>query len=240
MAKAKAITLDIPGPGFEGFSEETVRFLHHLKKNNNKEWFEDHRSDYEQYLRNPSKALVEEMGVKLRENKLPFIANPKTSLFRINRDIRFSADKSPYKTHVGLWFPLEGTAKGFWCGVYFGFEPEGKNEIKAFVGGGVHMPEAPQLKSMRAKIAKEFKRFKQLNEDKAFREAFPKGVEGASLKRMPKGYEEGHPAEHFLKLKEYVFSSPCNKETLLQEDLADFLLHKFEQAKKMTEFLGAL
>ena len=102
---------DEPAPTFEGFSKEMFKFLHGLKKNNNKAWFEAHRYDYEQYLREPSKALAYAMGTYFSEHKMPVIGNAKTSLFRINRDIRFSADKSPYKTHIGLSFPLADTKK---------------------------------------------------------------------------------------------------------------------------------
>src|ERR1035437_5569029 len=125
MAKAspRFMTPDEPAPTFEGFSKDMFKFLHGLKKNNNKEWFEAHRDDYELYLREPSKALAYAVGVYFREHKLPVIGNAKTSLFRINRDIRFSADKSPYKTHIGLSFPLADTKKEEWCGYYVGFEP---------------------------------------------------------------------------------------------------------------------
>src|ERR1035437_3950865 len=142
---------DEPAPMFEGFSNETFKFLHGLKKNNNKEWFEAHRDEYERSLRGPSKALAFAMGQYFRSHDMPVAGSAKTSLFRINRDIRFSKDKSPYKTHIGLSFPLEGTKKEEWCGYYIGFEPakSGKG-MHVYAGGGVYMPMPPYLKRIRA------------------------------------------------------------------------------------------
>src|SRR5579885_1530081 len=127
MAKSQKLPPEdiggMPPAQFEGFSKETFKFLRGLKKNNTKAWFEAHRADYEQHLREPSKDLAEAMGAYFREHDMPITGNAKISLFRINRDIRFSKDKSPYKTHVGLSFPLNDTKKEEWCGFYIGFEP---------------------------------------------------------------------------------------------------------------------
>src|SRR5690349_7448099 len=122
--KKQKFTLDAPPPPapFEDFTKETFKFLHGLKRNNNKPWFDSHRDEYEQYLRQPCRQLVEVMASIVDEDKLPLVADMKRSLFRINRDIRFSADKSPYKTHIGIVFPLSGLGDGEWAGIYLGME----------------------------------------------------------------------------------------------------------------------
>lgn len=229
---------DAPMPGFDGFSKEAIAFLYGLKKNNNKEWFEKHREDYDQYLRNPSKGLVDAMTRFFREHEMPFDANQKTSLFRINRDIRFSKDKSPYKTHVGLWFPMVGMPKDFWCGLYFGFEPASKSEIKAFVGGGVYQPLTPQLKRIRALLDTDYKKYNALTTSKTFQKSFSNGVTGEQLKRMPTGFNEEHPAAEALKMKEFIFRTQITTEEFLDEDLPQILGKHYLAGKDVALFLG--
>jgi len=228
-----------PAPIFEGFSKETFAFLHGLKRHNNKAWFEAHREDYERQLRGPSKALAYAMGAYFREHKMPIIGNAKSSLFRINRDIRFSKDKSPYKTHVGLSFPLEGTEKEEWCGYYIGFEPAktGKG-MSVFVGGGIYHPMPPHLKRIRALIAAKHKELTKILNTPSFKKLYPKGLTGESLQRIPHGYSEDHPAANYLKMKSFLFGCDLKEGDLLKEDLPEILGGKFKAALPLVEFLG--
>jgi uncharacterized protein (TIGR02453 family) len=229
---------DEPAPVFEGFSPETFKFLHGLKKNNNKQWFEDHREEYEIYLRNSAKALAHAMGAYFKDHEMPVIGNAKTSLFRINRDIRFSADKSPYKTHIGLSFPLEDTKKEEWCGFYFSFEPAKGKGVSSFAGGGVYRPMGPQLKRIRAKIDRDHKNLRKAMDSSEFRKNYQKGITGDSLKRMPVGYSEGHPAADLLKLKSFLFGTDLIEKDLLREDLPEILGKMFKAALPVVLFLG--
>jgi uncharacterized protein (TIGR02453 family) len=243
MPKApKAPPADIggtPPAQFEGFSERTFKYLHGLKKNNNKAWFEAHRDEYEEHLREPSKNLAEVMGQMFREAGMPVVGNAKTSLFRINRDIRFSKDKSPYKTHIGLSFPFEGSKKEEWCGYYFSFEPakKGKN-VTTFAGGGVYMPMPPHLKRIRAKIARDHKQLQSILNDKAFKKLCPKGLTGDTLTRMPQGFEEDHPAAQLLKMKSFLFEFELSQDDLTAKKLPEKLLKNFKIALPLVEFLG--
>jgi uncharacterized protein (TIGR02453 family) len=238
MAKVtkKQFILDTapPVPRFEGFPAEAFKFLHGLKKNNNKEWFEAHRSDYENFVREPSKALVATMADIIKEEGLPLIADSKRSLFRINRDIRFSKDKSPYKTHLGIVFPIEGMKEDEWTGFYIGMEPKGMNDVHTYIGGGVHMPSSPYLKRIRSKIASDHKMLEKIIKEKNFVKEFPEGMTGESLTRPPKGFEEDHPAIDYLKMKEYVFSSSLTKADLMSPKLPSLI------AKKMAASIGFL
>jgi uncharacterized protein (TIGR02453 family) len=227
-----------PQPPFEGYSKETFKFLHGLKKNNNKEWFEKHRTEYEEHLREPSKTLAWAIGEYFRDKKMPVIGNEKTSLFRINRDIRFSKDKSPYKTHIGIHFPLEGGKKEEWCGFYFSFEPASGKSIKTYGGGGVYMPMPPQLKRIRQKIAEEHKAFDKILKAPSFRKVYPEGLTGESLKRIPQGFEEDHPASKYLKMKSLLFNFELDERDLLRTDLPKILGEKFRAAYPVVEFLG--
>ncbi|HEY3875080.1 MAG TPA: DUF2461 domain-containing protein [Candidatus Kapabacteria bacterium] len=228
-----------PAPVFDGYSKEMFKFLHGLKKNNNKPWFEAHRDAYEEYLREPSKALAAAMGAYFREQNMPIVGNAKTSLFRINRDIRFSADKSPYKTHIGLSFPLDGTKKEEWCGYYIGFEPAKKGTgISVFMGGGVYMPLGPHLKRIRQHIASNYKEFQKILGEAKFKKMYPKGLTGESLKRIPQGYSEDHPAAQHLKMKSFLFGADMTEKELLREDLPKLLGDRFKTALLMVIFLG--
>jgi uncharacterized protein (TIGR02453 family) len=243
MAKAKSkapLDLESPPPSFDGFTEATIKFLHGLKKNNHKEWFEAHREQYDMDLREPFKSLVNAMGEKFKNAKLPLISNPKTSLFRINRDIRFSKDKTPYKTHVGAWFPIEGIGKDDWAGTYFGFEPgKTSKDLKVWLGGGSYQPMPPQLKRIRQTISEEFKTFQKLLNDSTFKREYPRGfVEGEKLKRIPQGYTEDDPAVEYLKMKNFYFNAELSREEVLSEELPEILLRKFKAALPLTMFLA--
>jgi uncharacterized protein (TIGR02453 family) len=242
--KKSPITLDVPPPPmpFEGFSQRTFDFLHGLKKHNKKEWFEAHRASYEDDLREPSKRLVGAMGTTFSTMALPLVADQKKSLFRINRDIRFSKDKSPYKTHVGIVFPYKGSKEDEWIGMYLGFEPEGKNGVQVYIGGGCHMPSSPFLKRVRQKIGTNYKALEKLASEKNFKKEYPKGItdSGDSLKRMPQGFDEGHPAEKWLKMKSYSFGTDLTKKELMSKDLPKIIAQKVKAAQQVLKFFSEI
>jgi uncharacterized protein (TIGR02453 family) len=236
--KKQTFTLDIPPPTvpFEGFTTKAFQFLHGLKKNNTKQWFDSHRDEYETNLREPCRRLVETMALQIEEQKLPLIADLKRSLFRINRDIRFSADKSPYKTHVGIVFPVQGLGEDEWTGMYLGIETMTGGKMKVYIGGGAHEPSAPYLKKIREKIVTEHATLRKALSDKTFLKEFPKGLEGASLSRAPRGYEEDHPAIDLLKMKSFEFGHLIKKEDLMNSDLPKLLITKFKAGVGVLEF----
>src|SRR3989441_12707949 len=137
------------------FTTATLRFFHELARNNAKPWFEAHRADYENDVRAPMRALIEEMDVRLARSAREITGAPKRSMFRINRDIRFSKDKSPYKPHAACWFrhrdashKVGGEAEEGSAGLYFHLQPG-----KSFVGAGIWMPPRPALDKIRDAIA---------------------------------------------------------------------------------------
>jgi uncharacterized protein (TIGR02453 family) len=172
---------------FTGFPKETFAFLSGLERNNTKAWFEVHREDYEAYHLAPAKAFVEAIGPGLRKISKTVHAEPKVngSIFRINRDIRFSKDKRPYKTTLDLWF-WEGEARGWEApGFYVRLTP-----TRFIAGAGLHQFNPAQLKAWRA----------ALDDDKAST-ALKKVLDGvgdlqlgeATRKRLPKGVPADHP-----------------------------------------------
>src|ERR1700741_1275629 len=136
-------------PPFNGFPREGIKFLRQLKKNNNRDWFAEHKQEYEEFVKFPMQSLIASLHEPMLKLAPEFEVNPKRSLFRIYRDTRFSKDKTPYKTHVSAIFHL----KGGWAesaGYYVHIEP---GEI--YLGGGIYMPSGPQLKKIRSAIAKQ-------------------------------------------------------------------------------------
>ena len=192
--------------GFAGFSERGVRFLRSLRRHNDREWFGAHRAEYEAYVRGPMRALVEEMDVRLARIAPEMMGDPARSIFRIHRDVRFSADKSPYKTHAAAQFYHRDAGRG--AGVdatgagasfYFHFDP-----VESFVAGGIWMPARPALNSIRDALAADPDGFEAIVLSRAFRRRFGALEDEAVLKRMPRGFSEDHPAARWLRYRSFV------------------------------------
>ena len=186
-------------PPIPRFSPKTLSFLRALKRHNDREWFTAHRDDYEREVKSRMLALVERLAVDLQAFAPELVASPRASLFRINRDTRFSEDKSPYKTQVGCLIPHRDLPRLVGACLYLEIGPGG-----TMVFGGMYMPQPPELQAVRTHIAANYGRFRALSEPPAFRKAAGP-VEGAALKRVPRGFPPDHPAAEVLKLKQYLF-----------------------------------
>lgn len=215
-------------------SNNTIIFLQQLKKNNNRDWFEKNRKQYEaakaDYMQ-----LVESIltGLKKIDSSLAEL-QPKQCVFRINRDVRFSADKSPFKTNMGAGFSKGGKALNF-AGYYFHCEP-GQN----FIGGGLWMPDAANLKKVRQEIDYNADEFKRIVSNKTFIKLYKKIDDSKEyiLTRTPKGYDETNPAIQFLKLKSFTAGAAISNEELLSKNLTKTILTHFEAIKPLLDFIN--
>ncbi len=212
----------------------TIKFLKQLKKNNDKAWMDANRSSYLD-----AKADFENFtgGVlKLMAEKDPKLATltVKDCVFRINRDVRFSANKAPYKTNMAMYFSTGGK-KSNYAGYYCHIEPG-----SSFIAGGVWMPMAPELKKIRQEIDYNWQEFEGLITEKKFKAAFGdlQRAEGTVLSRPPKGYDETNPAIEYLKLKTFIASVPIDEKLLSDEGLTAFIVKHFEQMKSFIHFLN--
>jgi uncharacterized protein (TIGR02453 family) len=181
---------------FRGFPEDGLRFLDELALNNNKQWFDSNRPRFEQSLLDPAKDFVVELGGQLQERVSPEIhAEPRIngSIMRMNRDIRFSKDKSPYKTWFGLWF-WEGDHRSMECsGFYLGLTP---NEVS--LGAGRHGFEKESLDRYRAAVA-DPKLGPELQQAvEAVRAAGDYEIGGRSYKQVPAGFDRNHERADLL------------------------------------------
>jgi len=225
------------------FTAASLRFLRDLARNNKKPWFEAHRDEYEADVRAPMRALIEEMDVRFARFAPELTGDPKRSMFRINRDIRFSKDKSPYKTHAACWFRhcaadhrVGGDAEAGSAGLYFHLQPR-----KSFVGAGIWMPPRPALDKIRDAIADDPKAFGRIIESAAARRRFGGLDDEAMLKRMPRGFSEDHPAARWLRYQSFTIGRQLSDRQVLSPRLADGLEKDFRLMLPLVRWLnGAL
>jgi uncharacterized protein (TIGR02453 family) len=183
------------------FSAELFDFLVELAHNNNREWFQANKRRYEEVARQPALRFIQDVGPRLGELSPHLVADPRPmggSLFRINRDIRFSADKSPYKTVVGMSFGHDRAAAGPAPGLYLQLGPE-----DSFGGGGIHMADTATLNRVRDAIVARSDAWQDIITAPEFQPAF--APMGESLKRAPQGYDPSHRHIEDLKRKSYVW-----------------------------------
>jgi uncharacterized protein (TIGR02453 family) len=178
------------------FSPELFRFLRELAKNNTRDWFQENRERYESAVREPCLRFISDLGQPLRGISRELIADPRPSggsLFRIYRDTRFARDKSPYKTHAGMYFALRGGKNVQTPGFYLHLEPG-----SCFAAAGLWHPEAAPLAKVREAIAARPGRWKSAKS----------GLDlgGESLRRPPRGYDPDHPSIEDLKRKDFITS----------------------------------
>ncbi len=227
---------------FDGFPPAALRFLRGLRRHNRREWFEEHRAAYEQYLRVPMRAFLEEIDVQLAGTIPELVADPKRSMFRIHRDVRFSRDKSPYKTHAAAWLYHRDAGRGVGsvahggAGVYVHLEPGA-----SLVAAGIWMPPKPALDLIRERLLEEHAEFAALVETPAFRRRYGALSEEAMLVRMPRGVDPTHPAAAWMRYKSYTVSRPVADDVMTSPHLLRELERDLLAVAPMVRWLnGAL
>jgi uncharacterized protein (TIGR02453 family) len=224
------------------FTSASLQFLRDLAANNRKEWFEDHRETYERTVRAPLRELVEEMDVRLAAVAPEIVGDPKRSPFRIHRDVRFSRDKSPYKTHAACWFFHRAAGRsaaphdnGGAAGLYFHLEPGG-----SISAGGLYRPPREALGRVRDALAERHRAFERtLRGDLAAR--FGGLTEEFVLSRAPRGYPADHPAAHWLRFTSFTASRAIGDRAACDPKLPDRLAEDFAALVPMVRWLnGAL
>jgi uncharacterized protein (TIGR02453 family) len=212
----------------------TIKFLKDLKKNNNKPWFDDHRSQYEAAKENF--ATFVQTLIDKHSQKDPTLKEQtaKGSMFRINRDVRFSKDKRPYKSNFGASLN-RGGKKSVYAGYYFHLEPG-----ESFVGGGLWIPQPVEIKKVRQEIDYCFKEFKSIVNNKKFKTTYGELYKGedVSLSRVPQGFEKDNPAGDFLKLKSWLAMQSIKDSDLTDGTLVKKVTAAFEALQPMITFLN--
>jgi len=224
---------------FGGFRPAARAFLRGLRRNNNREWFLANRDRYEAEVREPMRALVEELDVRLAALAPEIVGDPKRSMFRIHRDVRFSNDKSPYKTNAACWFYHMDAGRGVGsdaahggAGFYFDIGPD-----EAWVGGGIWMPPRPTLARLREQIAEEHASLTNVLRAPALK-PFGGLSREAMLTRMPRGYDADHPAAELVRHQSFTMGREVRESDLFSARLADVLAREFERLVPLVRWLN--
>ncbi len=213
----------------------TIKFLKDLKKNNHKEWFDANRKQYDAAKEDFAGLIKKVIEMHGKKDETIASLQPKDCVFRINRDIRFSKDKTPYKTNFGASIN-RGGKKSVFSGYYFHCEPGGES----FVGGGLWMPEPEDLKKVRQEIDYSFAEFKKIITSKKFTGVYKELYKGEDilLSREPKGYEKDNPAIEFIKLKAFIAMQPLTEADLVSKDLLKKIGTAYETLQPLIMFIN--
>jgi len=215
-----------------GFQPRALSFLRALKRNNDREWFKARKEQYDELLRAPMLAIIEQLALDFQSFAPDLIASPNVSMYRIYRDTRFSEDKSPLKTHVAAMFPCRGLARHEGAGLYFHVALDG-----VWVGGGMYAPDTSHLQAERDHIATNIKRFRAIVESPRFRRAFGK-LEGEQLQRVPRGYPKEHEAADYLRHRQFLAGTEYPARFACSPGFYKGVVGVFREAAPLVRFLN--
>ena len=235
----------VAAPTFTGFRPDAIQFLVDLSENNDRSWFQPRKGEYERLLKEPLEALISTLAERFAARGIPLRADPSKSPFRIYRDVRFSKDKSPYKTNLGASFPWVSEAPGdggtrshttnvHSSGGYFHLSP---GEI--YVGGGIWHPEKPWLEAFRRRVLDEPGRVRKLVNEPEFKATFG-SLGGDSLVRVPTGFPPDHPDVELLKLKDVTFGRRLSDAEAMSPGLPDVIADTLQTALPVMRYLAAI
>ena len=215
------------------FTQASFDFLRKLDKNNNREWFNRHKQEYEDAVRTPALNFIAAMGDDLAAISPHFLAAPRKvggSLMRVYRDVRFGRDKRPFKTNIGIQFRHFMGKDVHAPGFYLHLEPR-----ECFVGVGIWHPDAPALNRIRAAIVDNPRSWVKASREKNFARKFEQA--GDSLTNAPRGYAKDHPLLDDLKRKDFIAITPLNEKRVLTAGFKTDVVKSFEAAAPYIEFL---
>ena len=221
---------------FPGFPAEALKFFRSLAKNNNREWFQPRKEIFETQVKEPMLALVEAINAEFAKFAPEYITEPKKAVYRIYRDLRFSQDKSPYKTHIAAAFSRRSGAKegsgghGTSAGYFFSI---GAKEIG--IAGGVYEPSPEQMYAVRTWLAENHAGFRKLCRPA---EKLMGEMHGESLTRMPKGFPTEHAAEDLLKRKRWIYWAALDAKLATSPKILPELIKHFKAMLPMMEALN--
>ncbi|KIA99307.1 hypothetical protein OA93_06700 [Flavobacterium sp. KMS] len=215
-------------------TKESLQFLDDLKTNNNRDWFLENKKRYEIFKKDYHQLVADFLDAMKPMDPSLELLEVKNCTFRINRDIRFSKDKSPYKAHLGVW--LSTGVKGQNRAGYYVHIEKGAS----FIAGGFYSPEAEDLKKVRKEIAFFHDDLEAIIADKNFKKEFGSldVTETNSLKNPPRGYEKDHPAIEFLKLKSFTATQKYDIKEVTQKDFVAKMSQKLIALKPLNEFIN--
>jgi uncharacterized protein (TIGR02453 family) len=218
---------------FAGFSPKGITFLRQLKKNNSRDWFTPRKEEFELLLRQPMLQLTGIIADQMRSFAVDYVMEPKRAVHRIYRDVRFSKDKSPYKTNISAMFWRKGLPKNLSAGFYFSLSADVFE-----LAGGLYMPGPEELAAVRRAIAEDAGEFKKQIETKPCVKLMGP-CHGESLTRDPKGYE-GHAAAELLRRKQFFYFVEHKASVATQPGLEKQIIQSFKAMVPPIEFMNQI
>ena len=225
----------------EHFSPAALRFLRALKRNNDRDWFNARKDVYEQELKAPMLALIGSLNDALADFAPEHVRPPAKCMMRIYRDIRFSHDKRPYKTHIAAWWARAGLEKTSGAGFYFDL-----SGTHLTVAAGVYMPEREQLLAIRrhllehhAEYRAALKKIAAARRPASLAAAPMISLDPARLTRAPKGFPSDHPAADLILQRQWGVSSTLSADAALDPALAHEIAARFRLAAPLVAYLNA-
>jgi uncharacterized protein (TIGR02453 family) len=217
------------------FTQDFLDFFKELSQNNYKEWFHENKKRYENFVKNPFYEFVQEMIDRIRIEDPELEITPKEAIFRINRDIRFAKDKSPYKTHMAASISAGGRKRHDVPGLYFQLSPE-----KSFVAGGSYVLEKETLYRIRSAIAKAPDAFSKVIEEEEFKKKFGT-IQGEKNKVLPKEFQDVLSKQPLIANKQFYYWADLDAGAILKPTLPEIIMDYYHAGKGVNEFLkGAL
>ena len=211
---------------------EGLAFLRNLARHNDREWFTPRKAVFEAELKEPMLAIIRKVSEAMESFAPAYVRPAEKCLFRIYRDMRFSADKKPYKTHVAAWWMLEGLKKTSGAGFYFHVDAK-----EVVVAAGAWMPEKDQLAAIRHWLLEHHAEFRKLIQKPAVRKTFAE-FEGNALTRPPKGFPKDHPALDLIQCRQWGLSTTLPAAAALEANFATTLARHFQLAAPLVEALN--
>jgi uncharacterized protein (TIGR02453 family) len=215
------------------FSKQTFAFLSALAENNERAWFEEHKQEYEDFVRNPALDFINDMSDEMPAISRHFLAQPKKvggSLMRVYRDTRFGKDKTPYKTNVGIQFRHQVGKDIHAPGYYLHIAPG-----ECFVAAGLWRPDADALFRIRKAIIEKSDAWVAARDDKTFNKFFALG--GDALRNAPRGFAKDHPLMEDLKRTDFICAANLTKATVTSASLRPQVVERFRQTAPLMSFL---
>jgi len=213
------------------FPPEALTFLRNLAKNNNREWFQPRKEIFETKLKAPMIELIEAINSELMDFAPEHVTDPKKSFYRIYRDTRFSADKTPYKTHIAAIFPRKNLEKHASAGFYFHISSK---EIG--MASGMYMPGPDELRAVRTFLSEHHEEFRKVAKGP---EKLMGKLEGETVSRMPKGFDPESPAADLIRMKQWLYWKVLDPEIATTKKLRVEIVKRFRAAAPVVELLNA-
>jgi uncharacterized protein (TIGR02453 family) len=212
------------------FTPSFFEFFEGLSSNNNKPWFDEHRPIYEKEVKKPFSLFVQEMILRIHQEDPAVQIEPKDAIVRINKDIRFSKDKEPYKLHVGAMISAKGKKDKMFPGIYIELAADA---IRFY--GGCYFLDPIKLQALRSRISEYPEEFRSAYQEKDFKDLFGE-IQGEKNKRIPAEFLEAAITEPFIANKQFYFGAELDKSLILSDNLADELMRYYRASRKLNDF----